>query len=101
MNEARTPPKVMQTLLLVKQTLQCRCWAWLPWLLFAASAGAQEIIELPTEDRWLTGDFEEVYRLGSPSGEAWEQFGNIGEVAFDQAGQLYLLDHHVAHDPAG
>ncbi len=95
MTKDRTPQKVMQTLRIVKQTLQWGCWIWSPWLLFAASAGAQEIIELPTEDRWLTPEFEEVYRLGSLSGEAWEQFGNTGEVVFDQAGQLYLLDHHV------
>ena len=56
---------------------------------------AQQVINLPTEDRWLTPEFEELYRLGSLSGEAWEQFGNIGEVVFDQAGQLYVLDHHV------
>ena len=56
---------------------------------------AQQVINLPTQDRWLTPEFEELYRLGSLSGEAWEQFGNIGEVVFDQAGQLYVLDHHV------
>ena len=62
------------------------------WLLLAASVDAQEIIQLPAEDRWLAPDFEEVYRIGSLSGEEWEQFGYVYEVAFDGAGQLYVLD---------
>ena len=37
--------------------------------------GAQQIIQLPAEDRWLEADFEELYRLGSMAGEDWEQFG--------------------------
>ncbi len=62
------------------------------WLLSPPSARAQEIVQLPAEDRWLEPDFEEVYRVGSLSGEEWEQFGYVYEVAFDGAGQLYVLD---------
>ena len=62
------------------------------WLLLAPPARAQEIVDLPAEDRWLEPDFEEVYRVGSLSGEDWEQFGYVYEVAFDGAGQLYILD---------
>jgi len=62
------------------------------WL--AKPLRTQEIIELPADSRWLTPDFEEVYRLGTPSGEDWEQFGSV-DVAFDDAGRLYVLDHHV------
>lgn len=62
------------------------------WLLLAASINGQEIIQLPAEERWLEPDFEEVYRIGSLSGEDWEQFGYVYEVAFDGAGQLYILD---------
>ena len=69
-----------------------RSVALLLWLLFATSAQSQEIIDLPAEDRWLEPDFEEVYRIGSLSGEDWEQFGYVYEVAFDGAGQLYVLD---------
>ncbi|MDE2764187.1 MAG: hypothetical protein OXQ94_18570 [Gemmatimonadota bacterium] len=68
------------------------CWAVPVCLLGTASSGAQEIIELPAQDRWLEPDFEEVYRIGSLSGEDWEQFGSVYEVAFDGAGQLYVLD---------
>ena len=56
---------------------------------------AQEIIELPAEDRWLDADFEEVYRVGSLSGEEWEQFGNVRRVGFDAAGQLYVFDNQA------
>ncbi len=58
----------------------------------AGTAAAQEIIELPGDDNWLAADFEEVYRVGSLDGEDWEQFGRVFEVAFDGAGNVYLLD---------
>ena len=67
-------------------------WAVLASLLGATQASAQEVVELPAEDRWLEPDFEEVYRIGSLSGANWEQFGYVYEVAFDGAGQLYILD---------
>ena len=60
-----------------------------------ATAGvleAQEVIELPGEDRRLEADFEEVYRIGSLDGQDWEQFGNVRKVTFDGAGQLYVFD---------
>ncbi|MYG81961.1 MAG: hypothetical protein F4187_09475 [Gemmatimonadetes bacterium] len=63
-----------------------------PVLFAAALLSAQEIIDLPAEDRWLEPHFEEIYRIGSPSGEGWEQFGNVRKVAFDGAGQLYVFD---------
>lgn len=53
---------------------------------------AQEVVELPGEDRWLEVDFEEVYRVGVAAGEAWQEFGTIRQVAFDAAGNLYVLD---------
>lgn len=59
-------------------------------------AGAQEIIELPREDRWLEADFEEVYRVGSALGEAWEEFGTVARVGFDEAGNLYVFDRLAA-----
>ena len=67
-------------------------WAVPVCLLGTAPSGGQEIIELPAQDRWLEPDFEEVYRIGSVSGAGWEQFGRVSEVAFDGAGQLYVLD---------
>ncbi|MYF38128.1 MAG: hypothetical protein F4219_05070 [Gammaproteobacteria bacterium] len=53
---------------------------------------AQEIIELPPENRWLEPQFEELYRVGSLGGKDWEQFGSVRRVAFDATGQLYVFD---------
>ena len=62
---------------------------------FAAPAGpiaAQEVIELPAEDRPLDAGFEEIYRLGSLDGGGWDTFGSVAGVGFDGAGNLYILD---------
>lgn len=61
----------------------------------AVPARAQEIVELPAEDRMLGIEFEELYRLGTPAGEDWEQFGNIQTVAFDGAGNLLVFDRQA------
>ena len=59
----------------------------------AVGLQAQEVIDLPAEDLPLSADFELVYRLGSAAATAeWEQFASIRNVAFDGAGNLYLLD---------
>ena len=65
-------------------------------MVIAVAAAAQEVIELPAEDRPLEADFEEVYRAGSLAGEDWEQFGRIASLAFDGAGNLYVLDRQAA-----
>ncbi|MDE2655821.1 MAG: hypothetical protein OXI71_18660 [Gemmatimonadota bacterium] len=70
-------------------------WAVSACLLVAVPAAAQEVLELPGEDRLLELRFEEVYRLGTTAGEAWEQFGNVGDIGFDGAGNLYVLDYQV------
>ena len=62
--------------------------AWLT----ATSLSAQETIELPGEDRWLDADFDEVFRIGSLTGEEWEQFGDVRRVMFDGAGRLHVFD---------
>ncbi len=55
-------------------------------------ASAQATAALPAEDRWLDADFEELFRIGSPMGEEWEQFGEVQKVMFDGAGRLYVFD---------
>ena len=60
-----------------------------------AAATAQEVLELPSEDRWVEVDFEEVYRVGSIDGAEWEQFGNVRDVGFDGAGNLYVFDDRL------
>lgn len=59
-------------------------------------AGAQEIIQLSGENRLLDAEFEELYRIGRPTGEPWEQFGSVGEVGFDAMGRLYVLDSQIS-----
>lgn len=77
----------------------------MPCLVGTIDLAAQEIIRLPAEDRWLDADFEEVYRIGSLTGEDWEQFGSVRRVAFNDAGQLYVFDGQadriVVVGPAG
>ena len=63
--------------------------------LIVQAASAQEVIELPGEDRWLGAGFEAVFRIGSLAGAEWEQFGNVRKVAFDGAGRLYVFDNQA------
>ena len=60
----------------------------------ASPAPAQQIIDLPADDRPLELALEELYRLGTLSGEEWEQFGDVQSVAFDAAGNLLVFDQH-------
>lgn len=53
---------------------------------------AQEAVDLAGEDRPLTLEIEEVYSVGSMTGEEWETFARITGVGFDADGDLYLLD---------
>ena len=72
--------------------LHVGCTVAAPGLCLTVPVTAQEIITLPAEDRWLEPRLEEVYRVGLPSGAEWEQFGDVGSVAFDGASNLYLFD---------
>ena len=80
------------------------------FVLVAASLHAQEIVDLPAEDRPVSPDLELVYRIGSAAAPApWEGFTSISGIAFDGASNLYLLDgtrmessaRIVVVDPAG
>ena len=62
----------------------------------SSSVGAQEMIDLPEQDRAMSADFEEVFRIGSFDGETWETFGEIAGAAFDAAGNLYILDRQAS-----
>ena len=57
----------------------------------ALPLAGQEVIELPAEDRLIEANFEELYRVGSLQGD-WDTFGRVAGVAFDPAGNLYVLD---------
>ena len=71
----------------------------------ARPLAAQEVIELPTEDRLLDPDFEEIYRLGSLDGGGWDTFSRIADLGFDGARNLYILDTQAMRisvvDPEG
>ncbi|MCY4399711.1 MAG: hypothetical protein OXE96_10285 [Gemmatimonadetes bacterium] len=54
--------------------------------------GAQEVIELPAEDRYLEAKFEELFRVGKSIGEPWETFTTIVRLGFDEVGNLYVFD---------
>ena len=59
----------------------------------ASVAAAQEVVDLPAEDRLLAPDLELVYRIGSAGAEAeWQHFSTIASLGFDGAGNLHLLD---------
>ena len=68
------------------------CCAVLAWTLVAVAANAQQVVDLPAEDRWLELRLEDVYRVGTMGGQDWEQFGSVNDVAFDGAGNLYVFD---------
>ena len=57
----------------------------------AGGAAAQEVVELPLEDRLLTADFAEVYRVGNGNRE-WELFSYVSAVSFDERGNLHISD---------
>lgn len=61
-------------------------------LVTAPPIGAQEVVELTDRDERLEADFEEVFRLGVPEGEDWQDFERVPKVAFDAAGNLYVFD---------
>lgn len=77
----------------------------------ARAAIAQEVVDLPAEDRFLSPDLELVYRIGSADAVAeWSQFSSIPSLGFDSAGNLHVMDRTggmrgeariVVVDPAG
>ena len=71
----------------------------------ARSLAAQEVIELPAEDRLLDADFAVIYRLGTVDGGGWDTFGNVEGLDFDGSGNLYILDTRAVRisvvDPEG
>ena len=59
----------------------------------ARTAIAQEVVDLPAEDRLLAPNLEPVYRIGSAGAQAeWQQFSTIPSLGFDSAGNLHLMD---------
>ena len=65
------------------------------WAIGVGQASGQ-VIELPAEDRPLTADFEELYRVGGAMATGWAAFGEVGAAAFDGDGNLYVYDSQIA-----
>lgn len=53
--------------------------------------GVQEVVDLPVEDRPLTADFVEVFRVGGGSG-TWQEFTDITRLGFDAGGNLHIAN---------
>lgn len=59
----------------------------------AGAVAAQEVVDLPAEDRLLSPDLESVYRIGSAGAQAaWEEFSSIPSLWFDGTGNLHVMD---------
>ncbi len=56
------------------------------------SAVAQQVTNLPAQDRVIEPSLDRVYSVGSLDGADWETFGEVRGTAFDSAGDLYILD---------
>ena len=61
-------------------------------LLLPTVTAAQEVLDLPGQDRPLAIEEEEIFSVGSMAGEEWETFARVEGVAFDAEGNLYILD---------
>jgi hypothetical protein len=69
--------------------------AWcltLPLFLSPAALSAQTVVDLPRRDQPVMVEAQDLYSVGSLAGEEWETFSMVSGVAFDGAGNLYILD---------
>jgi len=67
-------------------------WPLLVAVAAAVPSMAQEVVDLPGQDKELPAALEEVFRVGSLAGADWETFGEVGGVGFDAQGRLYVFD---------
>lgn len=61
-------------------------------VVLAAPAHAQPVVRLPAADRALAGRPTQLFAVGRAEGRDWETFARVAQVAFDPAGNLYVLD---------
>ena len=57
----------------------------------AAPATAQQVVELPLEDRIVDADLLEVYRIGDGADD-WELLTRVTSIGFDARGNLHIGD---------
>ncbi|MSR37008.1 MAG: hypothetical protein EXR95_10295 [Gemmatimonadetes bacterium] len=74
-------------------------------LLLPARTASQPVVDLPARDRVLSPAAPTLVTVGAFDGQDWETFGEIADVDFDGAGNLYVFDSQkqrvVVVDPAG
>ncbi len=63
------------------------------WILTLALLPAEPALH--AQDRVLTGDFPEVWRVGGLDAPEWAQFTHPGDMAFDGSGNLYVVDEDL------
>ena len=56
------------------------------------ASGRAQVTTLPARETPLTADAAERFSVGTAEGDEWEMFDNVAAVAFDAAGNLYVLD---------
>lgn len=64
------------------------------------TAGVQEVVDLPVEDRPLAADPVEVFRVGGGTG-TWQEFTDITGLGFDAGGNLHIANAPEYGDLAG
>lgn len=62
----------------------------LPWTV--APVASQQVIRMPADDRAIRRDVRELFRVGAEGGAGNDVFGAVGDVGFDAAENLYVLD---------
>ncbi len=66
-------------------------WKLIPVALVHGGASAQAVVDLPLEDRPLSADFPEVYRIGDGMDDR-ELLSRVNSLGFDAGGNLYISD---------
>jgi hypothetical protein len=61
-------------------------------LAMTGAAAAQQRIQLPAQDKPLTGTPTTVFSVGKVDGESWEVLSGVRSAAFDARDNLYVLD---------
>ena len=64
------------------------------------TAGVQEVVDLPVEDRPLAAGLVEVFRVGGGTG-TWQEFTDITGLGFDAGGNLHIANAPDFGDLAG
>jgi hypothetical protein len=58
----------------------------------ACPLAAQQVVELPGRDRVVLQEPRTLFTVGEADGAGADVFGSVGDVAFDSAENLYVLD---------